>query len=91
MPLPLAPILTALTVYAAGRILTALGFGFLVYTGITELQDQFYNAINGNIGGLPSSILKIATLYGFIEYAKIVLGAISMRLALKSLKILSPL
>lgn len=89
--MPLFPLLTALSIYAAGRIITALGFGFLVYTGVTELQDQFYNAINSNLGALPASILKIATLYGFVEYAKIILAAVTIRLSLLSLKVFSPL
>ncbi len=91
MPLPLAPILAAITIYSITKAVAALGFGFVVYTGLDFLQQQFYDGVSQNLGSTPAAILQVATLFGFVEYAKIVLGATSVKLSLMAFKRFMPI
>lgn len=91
MAVPIAGVLAGITIYGITKAVAALGFGFVVYTGLDGLYDQFYNNVQYSLGQTPAAILQIATLFGFVEYAKIILGAVSVRLSMMAFKRFLPI
>ncbi len=69
-----------------GRVLLALGFGFVEYTGISYLIDQAKTTALSLFGGVGTSML--AEWAGFLrldQHVSIVISAIGVKVLLNSL------
>lgn len=66
----------------AKQVLFMLGVGWVTYEGYGLIVDQVASQMVGYLGGLPSSVFRIASLLGVVEALGITLGALSARAAL---------
>lgn len=73
-------------VFAAKRIIVALGFGYLSYQGLKLLADQVkqqvLQSLEGVGGGFAADAYQIVALAGGFEVVGIMLGALIARAAL---------
>lgn len=84
MQVLLAWVLTLFT-NIPGRVLAALGFGFLTFTGYSAIVDQLVSASISSVSSIPGSVYNILALTGFVDAFGIILGAIVARSALLSI------
>lgn len=68
----------------AKRVLSALGIGWISFTGISGLIDYFKQAFLGAWGGIPGDILNVLSLGGFTTAVSIIFGAYMYRAAMSS-------
>lgn len=74
-----------------GKILTALGFGFVASAGLTALVDSLISTVNGQFNSMPSDILQIAQMAGFIKGIGYLTAAFATKAVYASLPQLSKL
>lgn len=65
-----------------GRVLAALGFGVLSYTGYTAAVNSLVYSASNSINSLPLVVYQIAALSGFIDGFGVILSAIVGRSAM---------
>lgn len=88
MPLFLAALLGGLVQSAssiAGRVLIALGIGYVSYTGITALLDWIKAQVVAYLVGAPSTIVSIMGLLKIDVAVSIIFSALAARLVLQGL------
>jgi len=68
------------------RLVSAVGFAVITYTGIDLLYGQLENAINTELGGLPSDMLSMFNLFGFTFVIQAILSAFTAIIAIKGLQ-----
>lgn len=72
-----------------GRIILALGFGFVEFVGISALVDRVLSSVNGSLSTFASSgVGNIIQWAGFMQidvHFSIALSAIGVKVALNSL------
>lgn len=69
-----------------GRVLLALGFGFVEYTGINLLLDNVKQQASGLIGAVGGSVLaEWAGFFRIDVHLSIILSAIGVKVLLNSL------
>jgi hypothetical protein len=88
MPLFLAALLGGLVSAAssiAGRVLIALGIGYVTYTGISALLDWIKAQVISYLVGAPATIVAIMGLLKIDVAVSIVFSALAARLVLRGL------
>ena len=50
----------------AGRLIAALGVGFITYTGIDYMQTQFTGYMSQQLGNFPADALQILYIGGVV-------------------------
>ena len=88
MPLFLAALLGGLVQVAAtmaGRVLIALGIGYVTYQGLDLALDNIHDMIFANLTGLPAQTLAVMARMNIGEFINIQISAISARLVLNGL------
>ncbi|MDD2770552.1 MAG: DUF2523 domain-containing protein [Methylococcus sp.] len=80
-----ASLLIGLATSLPGKVLTALGIGWLTFTGISEASDSVKNGALSAWGAMPSDIAQLLGLSGFDQAFGIILGAFVAKAALASL------
>jgi hypothetical protein len=88
MPLFLAALLGGLVQAAssiAGRVLIALGVGYVSYTGITALLDWIKAQVVSHLVGAPATIVAIMGLLKIDVAVSIIFSALAARLVLQGL------
>ena len=90
MPLPLvaAGLLGGLVQVAgsiAGRVLLALGFGYVAYTGISATLTALKSQVITLLGGAPSNVLIIMSILNIDKAVSIIFSAYAARLVLKGI------
>lgn len=78
--------LAAISGALAKRILIAVGFSFVTYTGFQTLKSVVASAINVHLGAIPNSIYQVLALAGFVDSIGIWLGAFTVVVAFLSVK-----
>ena len=68
-----------------GRVLIAMGMGFVTYSGYSVFVGYLITAVTGIYNNIPSTILQIMSLAGFGQALGIILGAMSSVAALKAM------
>lgn len=95
MPLPLIGFFTGglfakVTAFVlasfAMRVIAAIGFAVVTYTGIDLLMGQVETLINNQLGGLPADMLSMFNLYGFTFVIQAMLSAFTAIIAIKGLQ-----
>lgn len=76
-------IISALMTFA-GKILTALGVGFITYKGLDFMQLQFANYIKQQLGNIPSDALQIFYMAGGGVFLNWIFGAVAFIATIKS-------
>lgn len=74
------------SLYSAGiviKVLASIGFGIVTYTAVTALTDQLFDAIYVHYAGIPADTISILALAGLDDALGIILGGISVKIALK--------
>jgi hypothetical protein len=88
MPLFLAALLGGLVQAAssiAGRVLIALGIGYVSYTGISALLDWIKAQVVSYLVGAPATMVAIMGLLKIDVAVSIVFSALAARLVLQGL------
>lgn len=57
-------LLTSILINTATKIMTALGIGFVSYTGIDYMQGQFVNWVKSQLSQFPTDALNLFYLSG---------------------------
>lgn len=57
-------LLTSVLMTAAGKIISALGVGFVSYTGLDYIQGRFASWISTQLGSFPADALQIFYIAG---------------------------
>ena len=81
-------ILTAVLMNFAGRLIAALGVGFITYTGIDYMQTQFAGYMSQQLGNFPADALQIFYIGGGGVVLNWIFGAIAF---IASIKVISKL
>lgn len=63
-------------------VITSFGIGIVTFTAVTAAIDAFEVAVTSGVGGLPTDLLQLITLFGFGEAIGIILGAIATRVSI---------
>ncbi len=84
--LALASMLTQLVSTFAGRLLLAIGFEFVTYTGVSFAFDGVKSAVNSYIGGLSGDVVGLVGLVGIPQAISIVFGAIAARVSISGIR-----
>ena len=69
----------------AGRVLIALGFGFVSFTGIQTAIGYAENLIWSNMSGLPAAVLQLVGYMRIDDAISLVISAVAARLLLNGL------
>jgi hypothetical protein len=77
-------IITAALMSTAGRLLTAIGFGVITYTGLDIIQRKFIQQALQSWNSLPSDAIQILLLGGVGIAMNWVFGAIAFIVTFKS-------
>ena len=77
-------IITAALMSTAGRLLTAIGFGVITYTGLDIIQRKFIQQALQSWNSLPSDAIQILLLGGVRIAMNWVFGAIAFIVTFKS-------
>lgn len=77
-------IITAALMSSAGKLITALGFGTITYTGLDLIQRQFTAHALSNWNGLPADALQILMIGGVGVALNWVFGAIAFIVTYRS-------
>lgn len=88
MPIFLAGLLGGLIQAAAsltGRVLLALGIGYVAYSGMDVLLDTLQGQVQAYIGGAPSDVLAILSLLKVDSSVSIIFSAYAARLVIGGL------
>jgi cell division protein FtsX len=86
MPIPLAPVLVALSGAMAVRALTSIGFGIVVIVGWQSIKDTIETLIDNNLTMVHPDVLAIISKMGFIDAIGIWLGALTALVTLYGMK-----
>ena len=68
------------------RVVTAIGFAVVTYTGIDLVMGRVETAINARIGALPGSLLSLLDLYGITFGLQMILSAYTAIITIKGLQ-----
>jgi len=88
MPIFLAAFLGGLVMATSsivGRVLIALGVGFVIYTGVDVALEQLRTQALANIGAMPATIVGMAGAMKLGTGINIICSALVARLALNGL------
>jgi len=88
MPIFVAALIGALAQAAAsltGRVLLALGIGYVAYTGISVALDGLMADIVSNMSGLPATMISVLTATKCDVATKMIFSAITARLTIQGL------
>lgn len=77
-------IITTALMSTAGRLLTAIGFGVITYTGLDIIQRKFIQQALQSWNSLPSDAIQILLLGGVGIAMNWVFGAIAFIVTFKS-------
>lgn len=64
------------------RVVVALGFTAVTYTGVTALVDSLLLIAQNNWSSMPLSVLQLATLSGIPQVMGMIFGAYMARVAM---------
>lgn len=64
MRLNLGSVLTGVLMSVAGKLITALGVGFVSYAGLSLLQNKFAGWLQTQMGAIPADALQIFYIAG---------------------------
>lgn len=74
--------LMAAVVPLAVRVLAALGFSAVTYTGVTTLVDQLVQLAQQNWASMPAAVLQLCALSGIPQVMGMIFGAYMARVAM---------
>lgn len=78
-------VITAAIMSSAGKLIAALGFGAITYTGLALIQSKFISAALSNWNNLPANAIQVALIGGVGVAMNWVFGAIAFVVAYKSI------
>lgn len=64
------------------RIVAALGFTAVTYTGVTALINQLVSTAQSNWSSIPTAVLQLCTLSGIPQVLGMIFGAYMARVAM---------
>lgn len=64
------------------RIVAALGFTAVTYTGVTALINQLVTTAQNNWSAMPTAVLQLCTLSGIPQVLGMIFGAYMARVAM---------
>jgi hypothetical protein len=88
MPIFIASLLGGLAQAAgsiAGRVMLALGFGFVTYQGIDALLGWIQTQIFSNLNNLPPTLIQLIGILQIGTAINIIFSAVAVRLLLNGL------
>lgn len=66
----------------AVRVIAALGFTAVTYTGVTVLVDQLVSTAQQNWASMPLAVLQLCTISGIPQVLGMIFGAYMARVAM---------
>ncbi len=78
----LAAFLMGISIPLVLRVVAALGFSVITYTGVTEFWSQLVGIAQANWSALPVTAMQLAGLSGIPEMLGMIFGAYATRMAL---------
>lgn len=84
--MPLGALLALLAVPLVKKVLVALGFGIVTYTGFVTVKGQFDTMITAALGDIGQDVYQILALAGFVDAIGIWMGGLSSVIGLMTLK-----
>jgi hypothetical protein len=81
----LIPILVSLASTLPGRIMVALGIGWVTYAGLGAVVSTIVSGIQAQFSGIGAQALQVLTLAGVPQAAGIICGAYTARAALMTI------
>ncbi|MDK6078352.1 DUF2523 domain-containing protein [Massilia varians] len=64
------------------RVVAALGFSAVTYTGVTALVDQLVASAQQNWSSMPAAVLQLCALSGIPQVLGMIFGAYMARVAM---------
>lgn len=88
---PLGYLLAGSAAAITKRVVAALGFGFVTFTGFQEIKGEIVQGIQSAINAIPADVFAIAAKAGFIDMVGIWLGAATTVISFLMLKRFMPI
>lgn len=88
MPILVAALLGGLLQFAAsmvGRVLIALGLGFVAYQGVGLALDSFKTLVVDSLNGMPAQVLQVLGLLQVDRAVNILSSAVLVRMTINGL------
>lgn len=77
-------VITAVLMNTTGKVMSALGIGFVSYKGLDSLQQKFVSLLMDKIDDLPQAALQLIYIVGVGEYLNYMLSGYAFALTIKS-------
>lgn len=77
MRMSIGGMMTAVLMSVAGKLITALGVGFVSYAGLDYMQGKFTNWLLNHMGSIPADILQIFYIFGGGVVLNWIFGAVT--------------
>lgn len=75
----LAPLLLMLVTPILSRIIGAIGFGLVSYTGVKFVLEQLEDAMRDSISGMPPPMFAILSIAGLGNAITVIMSALLIR------------
>lgn len=89
MKVSFTTLLTSVLMTSAGKIMSALGVGFVTYQGLSGIQQKFMSEIASSMSSLPAASIQIIMMAGVGIALNWTFGAITTIVTFKSVTYLS--
>lgn len=77
-------VITAVLMNTTGKVMSALGVGFVSYKGLDSIQQKFVSLLMDKIDDLPQAALQLIYIVGVGEYLNYMLSGYAFALTIKS-------
>lgn len=81
---PVAIFLGQIVASLVGRVLLALGLGFVIYTGLNIVIDLVRDTIIATFGGVPADMVAMIATLNIDRAITIILSAYAARVAIRA-------
>lgn len=77
-------VITSVLMNTTGKVMSALGVGFVSYKGLDTMQQKFVGLLMDKLDDLPQAALQLIYIVGIGEYLNYMLSGYAFALTIKS-------
>lgn len=77
-------VMTAVLMNTTGKVMSALGIGFVSYKGLDTMQQRFVSMLIDKLDDVPQAALQLIYIVGVGEYLNYMLSGYAFALTIKT-------
>lgn len=77
-------VMTSVLMNTTGKVMSALGIGFVSYKGLDTMQQKFVGLLMDKLDDVPQAALQLIYIVGVGEYLNYMLSGYAFALTIKS-------